>query len=58
LVNDGARRLLALTDDVAGPRVDEVGLPAALGTTLATGGERTDEIFLTDDRVAVVVQTD
>jgi sensor histidine kinase regulating citrate/malate metabolism len=56
LVNDEARRLLALPDDAIGRRVDELGLPAALGTALATGTERGDEIFLTDDRVVVVNQ--
>jgi sensor histidine kinase regulating citrate/malate metabolism len=56
LLNDEARRLLALTDGVVSRRVDEVGLPGALGTALAGGGERTDEIFLTEDRVLVVNQ--
>ena len=49
-------RLLALPDDAAGRRVDDVGLPDALGTALAAGAERTDEIFLADDRVVVVNQ--
>ena len=39
-----------------GRRVDELGLPAALGAALAAGAERADEIFLTDDRVVVVNQ--
>jgi sensor histidine kinase regulating citrate/malate metabolism len=56
LVNDEARRLLALPEDAIGRRVDELGLPAALGTALAAGTERGDEIFLTDDRVVVVNQ--
>ncbi len=56
LLNDEARRLLALPDDAIGHRVDELGLPAALGTALAAGTERGDEIFLTDDRVVVVNQ--
>ena len=56
LLNDEARRLLALPDDAIGRRVDELGLPAALGTALAAGTERGDEIFLTDDRVVVVNQ--
>ena len=56
LVNDEARRLLALPDDAIGRRVDELGLPVALGTALAAGVERGDEIFLTDDRVVVVNQ--
>jgi sensor histidine kinase regulating citrate/malate metabolism len=56
LLNDEARRLLALPDDAIGRRVDELGLPAALGTALVAGTERNDEIFLTDDRVVVVNQ--
>jgi two-component system, CitB family, sensor kinase len=56
LVNDEARRLLALPDDAVGRRVDDLGLPTALGTALASGAERGDEIFLTDDRVVVVNQ--
>jgi sensor histidine kinase regulating citrate/malate metabolism len=56
LVNDEARRLLALPDDAVGRRVDELGLPQALGSALRAGLERGDEIFLTDDRVVVVNQ--
>jgi two-component system, CitB family, sensor kinase len=56
LVNDEARRLLALPDDAVGRRVDDLGLPPALGAALRTGGERGDELFLTDDRVIVVNQ--
>jgi sensor histidine kinase regulating citrate/malate metabolism len=56
LVNDEARRLLALPDGAVGRRVDELGLPAALGGALVSGDDRADEIFLTDDRVVVVNQ--
>jgi two-component system, CitB family, sensor kinase len=56
LHNDEAHRLLALPDDAVGRRVDDLGLPSALGTALAAGVERGDEIFLTDDRVVVVNQ--
>jgi two-component system, CitB family, sensor kinase len=56
LFNDEARRLLALPDDAVGRRVDDLGLPSALGAALRAGGERGDEIFLTDDRVVVVNQ--
>jgi sensor histidine kinase regulating citrate/malate metabolism len=56
LVNDEARRLLTLPDDAVGRRVDDLGLPTALATALASGAERGDEIFLTDDRVVVVNQ--
>ncbi len=58
LVNDEARRLLALPDDAVGRRVDDLGLPAALGSALASGTERADEIFLADDRVVVVSQAE
>jgi two-component system CitB family sensor kinase len=56
LFNDEARRLLGLPDDAVGRRLDDVGLPDALGAALAEGAERTDEIFLTEDRVVVVNQ--
>ena len=56
LVNDEARRLLALPDDAVGRSVDDLGLPPALGAALASGVRRSDEIFLTDDRVVVVNQ--
>ncbi|OJY44082.1 sensor histidine kinase [Pseudonocardia sp. 73-21] len=54
LVNDEARRLLALTGDVQGSRVDEIGLPTVLGDALADGEPRSDEIHLTADRIVVV----
>jgi two-component system CitB family sensor kinase len=56
LVNDEARRLLALPPDVQGRRVDEIGLPAALGEALAEGRARDDEIHLTAARIVVVSQ--
>jgi two-component system CitB family sensor kinase len=56
LVNDEARRLLGIGDDAIGRRIDDVGLPAALGTALATGTDRTDEIHLAGDRVLVLNQ--
>ena len=56
LVNDEARRLLALPDDACDRRIDEIGLPRPLGTALAAGINRADEIFLTGDRVVVVNQ--
>jgi two-component system, CitB family, sensor kinase len=56
LLNDEARRLLALPDGAVGRHVDDLGLPAALAAALASGAERADEIFLTDDRVVVVSQ--
>jgi two-component system CitB family sensor kinase len=56
LVNDEARRLLALPAQVHGRRVDDIGLPAVLGEALAEGVPRDDEIHLTADRVVVVSQ--
>ena len=56
LANDEARRLLALPDGLDGRPVDRVGLPEHLGTALAEGHERTDEIHLAGDRVLVVNQ--
>ncbi len=56
LLNDEARRLLALGDDAVGRPVGEVGLPAGLGSALADGGRRTDEVHLAGDRVVVVSQ--
>jgi two-component system CitB family sensor kinase len=52
LCNDGARELLDLPENVDGKRIDELGLPAALVTSLATNTH--DEIQLTDRRVLVV----
>jgi two-component system CitB family sensor kinase len=56
LLNDEARRLLGLSADVVGRRVDDIGLPPTLGDALAAGRGRTDEIHLTGDRVVVVSQ--
>ncbi|GAA3395186.1 sensor histidine kinase [Cryptosporangium minutisporangium] len=49
LVNDEARRLLALPTDVVGRRLDTLPM-------LGDGGPRVDEIHLTGDRVLVVNQ--
>jgi two-component system CitB family sensor kinase len=56
LVNEEARRLLALPADPAGRRVDALGLPPALGEALAAGTAGSDEIYLTADRIVVVSQ--
>jgi two-component system CitB family sensor kinase len=56
LVNDEARRLLALPDDAVGRRVDTLGLQSQLGHDLASGQEKTDELYLTGDRIVVVNQ--
>ena len=54
LVNDEARRLLDLPEDVIGLRLDELGLPpglvgAALGRT-----SQSDDLYVAGDRVLVV----
>lgn len=56
LVNDEAGRLLGVSADDLGHRVDEIGLPPAMGAALLAGDEQVDEIFLTGDRVVVVNQ--
>ncbi|NUL24207.1 sensor histidine kinase [Streptomyces lunaelactis] len=54
LVNDGARELLGLGDDVVGRPVDSLGLPAPLTGALLASEPRVDEVHLTPDRVIVV----
>jgi two-component system, CitB family, sensor kinase len=56
LVNDEARRLLALPDDALGRPIDGLGLPPTLGGALTGGEQRTDELHLTGDRILVVSQ--
>jgi two-component system CitB family sensor kinase len=56
LVNDEARRLLGLPADAVGRHIDDAGLPGALGSALAAGEGRTDELHLTGDRILVVSQ--
>lgn len=52
LVNDEARRLLHLPDDVVGRSLDELGLPPAL--VRAASAERgADEVYVTGDHVIV-----
>jgi two-component system CitB family sensor kinase len=52
LVNDEARRLLSLPDDVVGRSLDDLGLPPAL--VQAASGERgADEVYVTGDHVLV-----
>lgn len=52
LVNDEARRLLNLPDDVVGRSLDDLGLPPAL--VQAAAGERgADEVYVTGDHVLV-----
>jgi two-component system CitB family sensor kinase len=54
LVNDEARRLLALPDDVVGRRLDDLGL--APGLVAAALGEtpETDDLYVAGDRILVV----
>jgi sensor histidine kinase regulating citrate/malate metabolism len=56
MVNDEARRLLALPEDLTDRPVDGLGLPPALGAALAAGTGGSDEIYLTADRIVVVSQ--
>jgi two-component system CitB family sensor kinase len=56
LVNEEARRLLALPLDAPGRPVDALGLPPALGAALGAGAAGSDGIHLTADRILVVSQ--
>ena len=50
LVNDEARRLLGLPDDVVGRSLDDLGLPPAL-VDAAAGERGADEVYVTGDHV-------
>ena len=52
LVNDEARRLLRLPDDVVGRSLDDLGLPPAL-VEAASGERGADEVYVTGDHVLV-----
>lgn len=52
LVNDEARRLLRLPDDVVGRSLSELGLPPAL-VEAASGARGADEVYVTGDHVLV-----
>nr|WP_062333499.1 sensor histidine kinase [Herbidospora sakaeratensis] len=54
LCNDGARELLGLPEHAEGLFVESLGLPPSLTELLSSGGNRTDEIHLTGDRVLLV----
>ena len=58
LVNDEARRLLGLPEDVVGRGLAELGLPEALTRSLLDGDAGPDEIHLVGDRVLLVNQAD
>lgn len=54
LINDGARELLGVTEDVVGRSVADLGLPAPLTGALLSSEPRVDEVLLTAERVLVV----
>jgi len=56
LANDEACRLLDLPSDWAGRQLAELGLPAPMTQALEGGGEVTDAIHLTANRILVVNQ--
>jgi sensor histidine kinase regulating citrate/malate metabolism len=56
LVNDEARRLLALDDDVMGRNVRELGLSRDLTEALAAQQQTVDEVHVSGGRVLVVNQ--
>jgi sensor histidine kinase regulating citrate/malate metabolism len=54
LVNDEARRLLSLPDDVVGRPFDSLGLPPALVAAARGDTAEADDIYVTGDHVLVV----
>ncbi|MFD5814465.1 SpoIIE family protein phosphatase [Streptomyces sp. NPDC127038] len=54
LVNDEARRLVALPDEAEGRPVTELGLSPALAELLASGRAATDKVFLAGDNLLAV----
>ena len=54
LVNDEARRLLDLPDDVVGRSIHDLGLPPGLVQAAIGDTAEADDIYLTDDHVLVV----
>ncbi|MFM9692270.1 ATP-binding protein [Streptomyces europaeiscabiei] len=54
LINDGARELLGVTQDVVGRSVADLGLPAPLTGALLSSEPRVDDVLLTAERVLVV----
>jgi two-component system CitB family sensor kinase len=57
LVNDEARRLLELPENVTGRPVTALALPPSLAEVLGSGRAATDELHLTGERVLVVSQS-
>ncbi|WP_327343493.1 sensor histidine kinase [Streptomyces europaeiscabiei] len=54
LINDGARELLGVTQDVVGRSVADLDLPAPLTGALLSSEPRVDDVLLTAERVLVV----
>jgi sensor histidine kinase regulating citrate/malate metabolism len=54
LVNDEARRLLSLPEDVVGRAVTELGLPPGLVAAVTGDTAEADDIYVTGDHVLVV----
>jgi sensor histidine kinase regulating citrate/malate metabolism len=54
LVNDEARRLLSLPEDVVGRVVDDLGLPPALVAAATGDTAEADDIYVTGEHVLVV----
>jgi two-component system CitB family sensor kinase len=54
LVNDEARRLLSLPEDVVGRAVTDLGLPPGLVAAVTGDTAETDDIYVTGDHVLVV----
>ena len=54
LVNDEARRLLGLGDDVVGRRLDDLGLAPGLVAAATGTTTETDDLYVAGDRMLVV----
>ena len=54
LVNDEARRLLRLPDDVVGRSLDELGLPPGLVAAASAETAESDQLYVHDDHVLVI----
>ncbi len=54
LVNDEARRLLALPDDVIGSRIEDLGLAPALVAAARGQTAESDDLYLAGERILVV----
>jgi two-component system, CitB family, sensor kinase len=54
LVNDEARRLLDLPDDVVGKRLDELGLPPGLVAAASGTTPESDDLYVAGDRILLV----